>query len=176
MKTKKPYPQTDEDRLFKDPVLKDNPFRVPEDYFDKFAEKLDIQKDSVKNVQFVPAFRQKVKRFAVAAVMLGLVSLGVLLIFTLSRPVPEQYSDKLSRNQEPVKKKTATHTADTSGKAVQNTPVRKSNTPEVKTPALTGIVSDNSIEALVNEGITDDDIIEYLLDEGFDVIDLSYQP
>lgn len=108
--------------------------------------------------------------------MLGLVSLGVLLIFTLSRPVPEQYSDKLSRNQEPVKKKTATHTADTSGKAVQNTPVRKSNTPEVKTPALTGIVSDNSIEALVNEGITDDDIIEYLLDEGFDVIDLSYQP
>ncbi len=176
MKTKKTYTQADENRPLKDPVLKENPFNVPDDYFEKFAEKLDVQKDSVKNVQFVPAFRQKVKRFAVAAVMLGLVSLGVLLIFTMNRPVPEQYSDQLSRNQEPIKKKIVTNKADTSGKAIQNPSVPKSVNPEVKTPALTGIVSDNSIEALVNEGITDDDIIEYLLDEGFDVIDLSYQP
>jgi len=176
MKTQKSHSHKPGSLNTDDPQLKENPFQVPDQYFEKFIDTLDLQQNKGRKVHFLPAVRQKVKRYSVAAVLIGLVSVGTILFFMMNKPETGQYSDKLGRIQDTPKRSQVKQPVDTSQKAGVLSVARQTIIPEVKTPAKQNVTNDNSIETLTNEGITDDDIIEYLIDEGFDVIDLSYQP
>ena len=81
--------------LLRDPVLKENPFRVPEGYFEGFAKRLE---EEMKRQEADPALRDPVRlqrdpvrlrRIAIAAAIAGL----ALLSWPLSRIILPSGSD-----------------------------------------------------------------------------------
>ncbi len=176
MKTNTPKRPLQTPHRLDDPVLRENPFEVPEQYFETFSQRLDLAKDTGKSGKLIPMPRRSVKLWSVAAALLLLLGTGLLMLLTdTKRPSAPQFSDQVVLKQEPLKKKTPAPAADTA-----ILPVKKGEpgvAAPAKTPAQTPVTpADHSLEALQQDGITDDDIIEYLMEEGFDLIDLTYQP
>lgn len=176
MKTPTPNRPGQDPPKLDDPIFKENPFEVPEQYFETFAQRLDLTRNTGTPGKVIALPRRRTKILSVAAALLLLIGTSLLLWFSYTnRPAVPQFSDQVVVKQEPLKKQQPAKPADTTRRALKNTGG------ELPAPARTNTlnpspVTDHSVEALQKDGITDDDIIEYLMEEGLDLIDLSYQP
>lgn len=171
--------------------LKENPFTIPEGYFDSLPDKIQKKIELEREIAPVRPFPKTVMLWASAAAVLVIMSLGVFL----RSEIKERKAELLSQNEYTLhqmmqhnidsskindsnskiaqaSKKDATKSPASLNQNPGNTAsVVKEESPKQASPSRQKF--DKVIKTLEKEGVSDEDIMQYLLDEDIDPADLS---
>lgn len=157
----KAFTSENEESLVLSFVSKEVPYEVPTGYFANVPEHV-LEKVTGQKAKVVPMVKRKWMQLAVAAIVTGIIAVSGITYFNNKGGNGETGSDPVAK----VLKKTSTQELNEFIKStivdvnVNTAPTTAQNTPSKKETKLFDDVSDNELEAFLNQVPTDDDEID----------------